>query len=87
MTYERKADREARRAQQRADLQRGLDIDVERGLLTVEVVNGRRMYALTEVCGETHPMLCEDEAGEVPLVCGLPRGHAGEHQDRRELQG
>lgn len=35
------------------------------------------------VCGEKHPILCEDEDGEIPLRCGLARGHAGEHQDRR----
>lgn len=37
-------------------------------------------------CGESHPFLCEDPAGEVPLVCGLPKGHEGEHEDRREIQ-
>jgi hypothetical protein len=37
------------------------------------------------VCGEEHPMLCSDEEGEVPLVCGLPRGHSGEHCDARDV--
>jgi len=36
-----------------------------------------------ELCGVEHPILCEDPDGEVPLRCGLPKGHDGEHQDRR----
>lgn len=39
-----------------------------------------------EMCGETHPLLCEDPEGEIPLVCGLPKGHSGQHEDRREVE-
>jgi len=38
-----------------------------------------------QLCGEEHPIFCSDEAGEHPLKCGLPKGHAGEHQDARDL--
>jgi hypothetical protein len=41
----------------------------------------------TVVCGEVHPLLAEDKAGEVPIVCGLPRGHDGVHVDSREPRG
>ncbi len=48
MAYERKADREAREVDEKEQLRRSLDADVERGLLTVETRNGQRYYALTE---------------------------------------
>lgn len=36
-------------------------------------------------CGERHPVLCIDPEGEVPLRCGLPKGHDGDHQDERTV--
>jgi hypothetical protein len=52
MAYERKAAREARIADEKAQLRRALDADVPRGVLTMTVVDGVSMYALAPaVCG------------------------------------
>lgn len=41
---------------------------------------------MVEICGEQHPVLCVDPDGEVPLTCGLPKGHVGKHEDARALR-
>lgn len=41
--------------------------------------------AAVEICGEENPILAEDPEGEIPLTCGLPKGHRGPHQDRRTV--
>jgi hypothetical protein len=38
-----------------------------------------------KTCGERHPVLCIDPEGEIPLRCGLPKGHYGDHQDERTV--
>jgi hypothetical protein len=37
------------------------------------------------LCQEEHPLAAIDPAGEIPLVCGLPRSHAGVHEDWRAV--
>jgi len=45
------------------------------------------MNQKTKKCREEHPILCIDPAGEIPLRCGLPKGHGGLHEDERETDG
>jgi hypothetical protein len=45
------------------------------------------MNQKTKKCREDHPILCIDPAGEIPLRCGLPKGHGGLHEDERETDG
>jgi hypothetical protein len=37
------------------------------------------------LCQEENPFFTIDEEGDIPLVCGLPRGHEGEHKDWRAV--
>ena len=36
-----------------------------------------------EICCAEHPLLAIDVDGEIPVRCGLVKGHAGEHSDSR----
>jgi len=46
---------------------------------------GNPMNQKPKQCDEENPVFCIDPDGEIPLRCGLPKGHDGPHQDERTV--